>query len=103
MIVNRIHLSKPSKSLSVIHEFFEKTQHLLNLYGVIFEVFGRINDQDIFTWVSLEPILMFVVDHGEIFQRNLAFFFSLSFLGPLEAFFRSASQVDNLGLLDVHH
>jgi hypothetical protein len=96
-------LSKQSKSLSIFHEFLEEAQHFLNLCGVVFEVLSCVDDQHIVTGVGLEPLLMFVVDHGEVFQRNLALFFSLSFLGPLETLLRGASQVDNLGFLNIHH
>ena len=46
---------------------------------------------------------MFVVDEIQVFQRDLAFLGSLPLFGPFVAFISTASQVDDLCLLDFYH
>jgi hypothetical protein len=88
---------------SVVDEISQLLNHLIDFGWVFLEVLRSVQHQYSFGIVTLEPILVLDMNLFQILKRDLILLRPFSGHGSFVAFLRSASQINDFGLLLRSH
>ena len=86
-----------------LDEFANLLNYLFNSFFTMFEIFSSINDENFLIVFFAYPVLMFVMNHLQVFDWDLCLLLSLPDLNSIVAYFGTTSQINNFGFIYQRH